>query len=95
LIERHHRPATAHDETPPNQLALNDAINAAARMVGMVMGFSPLDPIKALFWSAVINGLVAVPVMVMIMLLTSNKEIMVKFAVAGPVCTETQTRTYW
>ena len=52
-------------------------------LVGMVMGFSPIDPIKALFWSAVINGVVAVPLMVMIMLLTSNSKIMGKFAVAG------------
>lgn len=52
-------------------------------LVGMAMGFSPLDPIKALFWSAVINGVVAVPVMVMIMLLTSSTKVMGKFAVAG------------
>ena len=37
--------------------------------------FSPLDPIKALFWSAVINGLVAVPVMAMMMFISSNKNI--------------------
>src|SRR5438270_9481398 len=43
-------------------------------LIGMAIGLSPLDPIRALFWSAVINGVVAVPVMVMIMLLTSNKE---------------------
>lgn len=44
---------------------------------------SPIDPIKALFWSAVINGVVGVPVMVMMMLITSNKTIMREFAVTG------------
>jgi Mn2+/Fe2+ NRAMP family transporter len=52
-------------------------------LAGMVMGFSPIDPIKELFWSAVLNGVVAVPLTVMIMLLTSNSKIMGKFAVAG------------
>ena len=42
---------------------------AAATLVGAVLNFTPLDPIKALFWSAVINGVAAVPIMVMIMLL--------------------------
>jgi len=36
-----------------------------------------------LFWSAVINGVVAVPVMVMMMLITSNPKIMRKFVVTG------------
>ena len=33
----------------------------AATIFGLVMSFSPLDPIKALYWSAVLNGLVACP----------------------------------
>jgi Mn2+/Fe2+ NRAMP family transporter len=54
-----------------------------ATLLGCAICFSPLDPIKALFWSAVINGLVAVPVMIMMMLMTSNKKIMGKFIVTG------------
>jgi NRAMP (natural resistance-associated macrophage protein)-like metal ion transporter len=54
-------------------------------LMGMGIGFSPLDPIRALFWSAVINGVVAVPVMVIIMLLTSSTKVMGKFAVTGPL----------
>jgi Mn2+/Fe2+ NRAMP family transporter len=54
-----------------------------ATLVGVLIGFSPIDPIKALFWSAVINGVVAVPVMAMMMLITSNKKIMGKFTVTG------------
>jgi NRAMP (natural resistance-associated macrophage protein)-like metal ion transporter len=54
-----------------------------ATLLGLGASFSPIDPIKALFWSAVINGMVAVPVMVMMMLITSNKKIMKKFTVTG------------
>lgn len=36
---------------------------AVATLVGVALNFTPIDPIKALFWSAVINGVVAVPVM--------------------------------
>jgi Mn2+/Fe2+ NRAMP family transporter len=54
-----------------------------ATLAGIAITFSPLDPIKALFWSAVINGVVAVPVMAMMMLITSNKKIMGQFTVTG------------
>lgn len=55
----------------------------AATVFGLVISFSPLDPIKALYWSAVLNGLVAVPVMVTVMFLSSNKTIMGKFQITG------------
>jgi len=47
--------------------------------IGAVMNFTPIDPIKALFWSAVINGVVAVPVMAMMMLLAVRRAVMGKF----------------
>ncbi len=52
---------------------------AAATLVGAGLNFTPLDPVKALFWSAVINGVVAVPVMVMIMLLVGRSDVMGAF----------------
>ena len=52
---------------------------ALATLVGAGLNFSPLDPVKALFWSAVINGVVAVPVMVMIMLLAGRTVVMGAF----------------
>ena len=52
---------------------------AAATLIGTLLNFSPLDPIKALFWSAVINGVAAVPIMVMIMLMASRKLVMGQF----------------
>jgi NRAMP (natural resistance-associated macrophage protein)-like metal ion transporter len=56
---------------------------ALATMVGALINFSPINPIKALFWSAVINGVVAVPVMVIMMSITANPKIMGEFAVGG------------
>jgi NRAMP (natural resistance-associated macrophage protein)-like metal ion transporter len=52
---------------------------AAATFVGAVLNFTPLDPIKALFWSAVVNGVAAVPIMVMIMLMASRRKVMGQF----------------
>jgi NRAMP (natural resistance-associated macrophage protein)-like metal ion transporter len=44
-----------------------------------VQKFTHLSPIKALFWSAVINGIVAVPIMVVMMLMCHNRNIMGRF----------------
>src|SRR5579863_3597526 len=49
---------------------------AAATMIGAIMNFTPIDPIRALFWSAVVNGVVAAPVMAMMMVLTMRRDIM-------------------
>jgi NRAMP (natural resistance-associated macrophage protein)-like metal ion transporter len=55
---------------------------AAATLVGTVLNFTPLDPIKALFWSAVINGVAAVPIMVMIVLMASRRRVMGQFTLS-------------
>ena len=54
-----------------------------ATLSGIAITLSPLDPIKALFWSAVINGVVAVPVMAIMMFMSANEQIMGKFAIKG------------
>ncbi len=54
-----------------------------ATLVGMALNFTSFNPIQALFWSAVINGVVAVPVMVLMMLLTANTKVMGQFTVTG------------
>jgi NRAMP (natural resistance-associated macrophage protein)-like metal ion transporter len=56
---------------------------AAATIAGLGAALSPLDPIRMLFWSAVVNGVVAVPLMVAMMVVVSNHKIMGKF-VASP-----------
>jgi NRAMP (natural resistance-associated macrophage protein)-like metal ion transporter len=57
----------------------------AATAVGMVINFTPIDPIRALYWTAVINGVVAVPVMAIMMLLTARADVMGAFTVRGPL----------
>ena len=47
--------------------------------VGLIIQFTPIDPMKALFWSAVINGVVAVPLMAVIVLLASKRAVMGEF----------------
>ncbi|MGC1816392.1 MAG: divalent metal cation transporter [Casimicrobiaceae bacterium] len=54
---------------------------AAATLVGVGLGFTRLDPIKALFYAAVINGVISVPIMVVMMRMASNPEIMGQFVV--------------
>ena len=48
----------------------------------MLINFSPVSPIKALYWSAVINGVAAVPIMAMMMHMTANKRVMGDFPVS-------------
>jgi Mn2+/Fe2+ NRAMP family transporter len=43
------------------------------------MGFLPINPIRLLVWTAVINGVVAVPIMAMMMLIVTNKAAMGRF----------------
>jgi Mn2+/Fe2+ NRAMP family transporter len=57
---------------------------AIAVALGIVMNFAGINPIKALFWSAVLNGVVSVPVMAAMMLISTNRTIMGKFTV-GPI----------
>ncbi|PZV36744.1 NRAMP family divalent metal transporter [Mesorhizobium kowhaii] len=49
---------------------------AVATLIGAALNFTPIDPIKALYWSAVVNGVVAVPVMAVMMLMTARREVM-------------------
>ena len=50
-----------------------------ATLIGIAIDWSPLDPIKALFWSAVINGVVAVPIMIAMMIVVRRHSRMGKF----------------
>ena len=49
---------------------------AAATLGGVVLCFTPADPVKELFWSAVLNGVIAVPIMVVMMLLATRRATM-------------------
>ena len=52
------------------------AIIGIATIVGTGLDFTPIEPMKALYWSAVVNGVVAVPIMVAMMLLAGNAQVM-------------------
>jgi NRAMP (natural resistance-associated macrophage protein)-like metal ion transporter len=55
------------------------AVIAAAIVLGIGVDLSPLDPIKALVWSAVVNGVITVPVLVAVMIVAARQQQMGKF----------------
>lgn len=52
------------------------AVIVASTVIGMAMNFLGINPIQALFWTAVINGVLAGPLLVLIMLIANNREVM-------------------
>jgi Mn2+/Fe2+ NRAMP family transporter len=51
--------------------------------LGIAINFAPLDPIKALYWSAVVNGVLAAALMVMLMLLVRRGKVMSDLVIRG------------
>jgi NRAMP (natural resistance-associated macrophage protein)-like metal ion transporter len=58
---------------------------AASVLVALIIQYSPINPMKALFWSAVINGIVAVPLMVVVIVLVSRKSVMGAYTASLPI----------
>jgi len=56
---------------------------ALATVLGAAANIFELNPVKALVWSAVLNGIVAVPVLVLLMLLSTSEKIMGQFRISG------------
>ncbi|MBV8548760.1 MAG: divalent metal cation transporter [Alphaproteobacteria bacterium] len=54
-------------------------------LVALVIQYLPINPMKALFWSAVINGVVAVPLMIVIIALCTKKSVMGNFTTSKPI----------
>ena len=46
-----------------------------ATLLGIGLNFIGINPIKVLFWSAVINGVAAVPIMIVMMLMTTKQKV--------------------
>ena len=67
----------------PKEAAAFYGVLALAGALGVAINFAPIDPISALYWSAVINGVLAVPVMVLLMLMARSKQVMKRFVVKG------------
>jgi Mn2+/Fe2+ NRAMP family transporter len=75
---------TGLDRAPKEAKAFYGTI-AAATAAGVLLNFSPIDPIQALFWSAVVNGVVAVPIMAIMMRMAANPKVMGRFAIGRPL----------
>src|SRR6266851_3808287 len=58
---------------------------AVATLVGVLINFINIDPIKALFWSAVLNGVVAVPLMIVMMIMTMQPGVMGTMTLPRPL----------
>jgi NRAMP (natural resistance-associated macrophage protein)-like metal ion transporter len=58
---------------------------AVATLFGVIFNLLPIDPIKALFWTAVLNGLVAVPIMIMTMIMAGQRRVMGGFVLPLPL----------
>ena len=69
----------------PAQARVFYAILGGATLLGTLMTLSPIDPIRLLFWSAVINGVISVPLMAVIMWLSGRPSVMGEFNVRGPL----------
>ena len=54
------------------------AVIAVAVVVGLALNYAGLNAVKMLFWSAVVNGVLAPPLIVLVVLLTSNSAVMGK-----------------
>jgi NRAMP (natural resistance-associated macrophage protein)-like metal ion transporter len=65
----------------PNEAKRFYGVLAAATLIGLSLNFVKIDPIRALFWSAIVNGVVAVPVMIVVMLLSANRKVMGEFCI--------------
>lgn len=61
------------------------AVLSLAAIFGIILNFSPIDPISALYWSAVINGILAVPVMILLMIMVRRADVMDRFVIEGPL----------
>jgi NRAMP (natural resistance-associated macrophage protein)-like metal ion transporter len=58
---------------------------ALSAAIGIALNFTSINPISALYWSAVVNGVLAVPVMVLLMIMARRKDVMGHFVIGGPL----------
>lgn len=65
---------------PRNAVAFYSTL-ALAMLAGIGLNFTPINPISALYWSAVVNGVAAVPIMVLLMIMTARRRVMGEFTI--------------
>lgn len=69
----------------PRQAAAFYGVILLAVALGIALNFTPINPMTALYWSAVVNGVIAVPAMIFLMLIARRPDVMGAFAVTGPL----------
>ena len=77
--------STVWSRARPGEAKAFYATIAVATLVGIGFNFVAIDPIKALFWSAVLNGVIAVPLMVVMMIMTARPSVMGRFTLPLPL----------
>ena len=70
------------DRKPREAIAFY-AVLALAAAIGIALNFTSINPISALYWSAVVNGVLAVPVMILLMIMSRRADVMDKFVIKG------------
>ena len=67
----------------PKEAVAFYAVLALSAAIGIALNFTSINPISALYWSAVVNGILAVPVMVLLMVMARRKDVMGRFVIGG------------
>jgi len=82
--------AVAESFEHPTGLSLQPAeartfytVIAVATLAGAALDFTPINPIKALYWSAIVNGIVAVPLLFIILWMAGLKRVLGDFVIKG------------
>lgn len=70
-------------ERTPGQAGRFYSAICIATLVGLALNFLDVDPVRALFWAALLNGLAAAPLMAVIMIMASSRKVMGKFAISS------------
>jgi NRAMP (natural resistance-associated macrophage protein)-like metal ion transporter len=66
-------------DTQPHQARNFYLVIAASMLIGVALSFSPIDPIRLLLWSAVINGILAPPLIIIVLIISNNPKVMGSF----------------
>jgi len=66
-------------DTLPHQARNFYLVIAVSMLIGVALSFSPIDPIRLLLWSAVINGILAPPLIIIILVICNNPTVMGSF----------------
>jgi NRAMP (natural resistance-associated macrophage protein)-like metal ion transporter len=69
-------------EAKPSHVKRFYGVLIIATLLGVVLIYIGLNPIRALYWSAVINGLISAPVMIVVMMMASRQKIMGNFTIS-------------